>query len=300
MPTAIYLDVPFCQHICNFCVYPTLLDARNRKDYYLNELLPRNIIENKEKFNQFEKFDELYIGGGTPTIANEKQLQNLVDLLPINIDKKCLESSITTLGDKHVEFLIKNNFCYLSIGVQTLDKQTLKMHNRPAVGLDRLKDIIKALSDHNIVVNLDIIVGLSNDLNVHINDLNNIIDDIRPHSVCVHFNYKMDKIKKFEFRQQVVNHFLNYDTDYICVNNDFNDLEYDNIHDSEYRLMNKNFDFTFRQIGSEPCFPQYPWTILSFSGIDGFVLYEGEQTEQHVNCYQRLKDVRQKINLPIF
>ena len=73
-----YIHIPFCNNICFYCAFCKMLknDAFTKK--YLDSL------ENEIKKNyKGDTLDTLYIGGGTPTSLNEKELIKLFSILKI-------------------------------------------------------------------------------------------------------------------------------------------------------------------------------------------------------------------------
>lgn len=77
-------------------------------------------------------FDEVYFGGGTPTILSPKQLNQIFDMIPDfgKIPNKCIEASPNTLTLEHIELLARKKFSFLSLGIQSLDEKLLKRYGR--------------------------------------------------------------------------------------------------------------------------------------------------------------------------
>src|SRR5689334_5293028 len=72
-----YLHIPFCEHICHYCDFNKVFLKNQPVDEYLDlmDMEMKNTLE-KNKANELET---IFVGGGTPTALNEKQLEKLLD-----------------------------------------------------------------------------------------------------------------------------------------------------------------------------------------------------------------------------
>ena len=78
MIKAAYIHIPFCTNICSYCDFP--------KVYYNNCFIDKYLNALKEEINKYYRNDRLktlYIGGGTPSSLNIKELQKLFDIISI-------------------------------------------------------------------------------------------------------------------------------------------------------------------------------------------------------------------------
>ena len=71
----IYIHIPFCSSICSYCDFPKLLYDNKYINNYL-DCLEKEINLRYKK----EKIVSIYIGGGTPTCLNYKELERLLKL----------------------------------------------------------------------------------------------------------------------------------------------------------------------------------------------------------------------------
>ncbi len=128
----IYIHIPFCQSRCIYCGFysTTLLNLRGQYiDAVCKEMaLRKNYIDN-------EAYSTIYIGGGTPSLLTQDELQklfsNLYETFNISSDTEitleCNPNDITTQFAKMLTQLPVNR---ISIGAQTFSDSRLKLIHR--------------------------------------------------------------------------------------------------------------------------------------------------------------------------
>ncbi|MCX5775079.1 MAG: oxygen-independent coproporphyrinogen III oxidase, partial [Firmicutes bacterium] len=72
---ALYVHVPFCQHLCHYCDFTKLLYDEKKADLYIDRLITE--IQGYGITN----VASLYLGGGTPTALSLSQLEKLLKTL---------------------------------------------------------------------------------------------------------------------------------------------------------------------------------------------------------------------------
>ena len=84
MEFGVYIHIPFCQQKCFYCDFPSFAGRERFIDDYLLAL-KEEIHKTKSNmgYGQDEKLQPktLYIGGGTPTVLAEEQLEKLFQLI---------------------------------------------------------------------------------------------------------------------------------------------------------------------------------------------------------------------------
>ena len=128
----IYIHIPFCQSRCIYCGFysTTLLNLRGQYiDAVCKEMaLRKNYIDN-------EAYSTIYIGGGTPSLLTQDELQKLFSNLyktfnissDTEITLECNPNDITTQFAKMLTQLPVNR---ISIGAQTFSDSRLKLIHR--------------------------------------------------------------------------------------------------------------------------------------------------------------------------
>ena len=121
----LYVHIPFCRSKCPYCGFfsvtatdliPRWLDA-----------LEKEIILYEGRFN---RFDSLYLGGGTPTILDTGALAGLVDRLFFYFDfcpdsEMTIEANPCDLTKEKIRALKSMGFNRVSLGIQSLDDDVL-------------------------------------------------------------------------------------------------------------------------------------------------------------------------------
>ncbi len=131
--------------------------------------------EIKSNLKNHEKFETIFIGGGTPSTIDIKEYKQIFELLKNHIDKnteittECNPNSATI---KWLEGMKNFGVNRISFGVQSFDDEKLKKLNRA----HNSKGAIKAIQSASCVgfnrINCDIIYGVEGD------SLNSLIKDL--------------------------------------------------------------------------------------------------------------------------
>ena len=134
--------------------------------FYESSLCDRYLDNLKEELKKYSSFcfDSIYIGGGTPTSLNISQLERLFNmLLPYQSDNSFITIETNPdLDSNKIELLSKFNVNRISIGIQTFDKEYLKLINR-SNDYSKVCELINVLKKNNINdINVDLIYGFNN------------------------------------------------------------------------------------------------------------------------------------------
>ena len=168
---AVYIHIPFCNKICNYCDFSKIFYNNDYVNKYL-EALSKEI----DKYYKGEKINTLYIGGGTPSSLSTDELNLLFKIIKkINITKDCeitFECNPEDLVKDKIILLKKNKVNRISIGVQSLNKKILSKLGR---SIFTKKDIKLKI---NLIKSIGI-KSISIDLMFGIDGSNNILNDIK-------------------------------------------------------------------------------------------------------------------------
>ena len=79
MVEAAYIHIPFCEHICHYCDFNKVF----LKDQPVDEYIEALETEMKLALARTSKklMNSIFVGGGTPTSLNEKQLERLCTII---------------------------------------------------------------------------------------------------------------------------------------------------------------------------------------------------------------------------
>lgn len=157
MTKAMYVHVPFCDHICAYCDF-------TRCGYYppLADKWLHAIIKELEK-KAPSPCESVYIGGGTPSSLNETQLEALlVALAPYakQADEYTMEVNAESLSLAKIKLLEKAGINRISMGAQSFEPHHLKRMERMS-DYAMIQERIAQLREHHITnISLDLIYGL--------------------------------------------------------------------------------------------------------------------------------------------
>ncbi|MCK5848229.1 MAG: coproporphyrinogen III oxidase family protein [Caldisericia bacterium] len=151
---SLYVHIPFCKMLCPYCSfnrYPYKEELA--KSYY--KALKKELVLYKNKGFQF---DEVYFGGGTPTV-NLDLLVDFVEFLKslFSITQISIEANPSDITKESVKRLKSIGVTRLSIGVQSFKDSVLKEMGRHSHTSREAQDNIKLASGHFKTVNIDFI-----------------------------------------------------------------------------------------------------------------------------------------------
>ena len=158
--TSLYIHIPFCENICDYCDFTKLQYFRNFAEQYLARL--------NEELNETVKNKDLrtiYVGGGTPTSLDDDLFLKLLEMIePYSkeVEEYTFECNPESLSLNKIKMMKKYGVNRVSIGVESTDDKILKSINRHHTFLD-VKNAVKNLRENGIDnINLDLILGLPN------------------------------------------------------------------------------------------------------------------------------------------
>ncbi len=162
----IYIHVPFCKSICNFCNYERLRPSNPR----LLEAWLHRIIRSMETLgpvvNELE-WGSVYIGGGTPSTLPAAMLERLFQALKTHLNipddaHRAFEFDPLVMSGGRVDVLAKHGFTHFSFGIQTLDPAVNKAHNRGPQNRDTITRRFNELYSRGLHdVACDFLLGLA-------------------------------------------------------------------------------------------------------------------------------------------
>lgn len=168
-PLRLYVHIPWCKSKCTFCFYESDIKVPNDEavEKYIDALTKELALYSKKIGRDKIDTEVLYIGGGTPTILTPTQINRLFEGIRTHINFipgafLISESSPGTLTKEKVNALRNNGVNRMSIGIQTLDDEILKLCRRD-------HDAQQAKSTYQLIrevgipeVNIDLMLALPN------------------------------------------------------------------------------------------------------------------------------------------
>lgn len=152
-----YVHVPFCKHRCGYCNFTLVAQRDDLIDQYLNCLA----IEMEQKLTAPQAVDTLFIGGGTPTHLDERQLERLLQLLtrwmPLNDGGEfSCEANPLDCTPQKLNCLRQHGVNRLSLGGQSFHDAKLKRLERDHSGV-QLREAIERSRNFFENLSLDLI-----------------------------------------------------------------------------------------------------------------------------------------------
>ncbi|EWG09817.1 radical SAM family heme chaperone HemW [Cytobacillus firmus] len=144
MIKAAYIHIPFCEHICHYCDFNKVYLKNQPVGEYLDSLDKEMNLALKD--TPASRLDSIFVGGGTPTALNEKQLEQLCSTikrrLPYdNFTEYTFEANPGDLSKEKLQILHDAGVNRLSFGVQTFSDELLKRIGRS----HRAKDVFQSI-----------------------------------------------------------------------------------------------------------------------------------------------------------
>lgn len=155
---SLYVHIPFCARKCLFCSFVVSIGQVHRADEYVLA-----IAKEAERYRDVE-LDTVYLGGGTPSLLSEAQLDRLVGdiqkkFLVGRVSEWTIEANPESLDRSKTEFLRSCGFNRLSIGIQSFDDRYLKFLGRAHDREVSLKAYANARAAGFSNINLDLMFG---------------------------------------------------------------------------------------------------------------------------------------------
>jgi coproporphyrinogen III oxidase-like Fe-S oxidoreductase len=119
--------IPFCEGKCAFCYFPVNCE-KQKVDSYVETLKKALRFYSESIYVQSSEFNELYVGGGSPSILSEKHIVDILDYCRRNFnmtDNCTTKFTACTYGltEKKIHLLAFSNVDQLDIGVQTFNSK---------------------------------------------------------------------------------------------------------------------------------------------------------------------------------
>ena len=170
MPLGLYISVPFCRTKCSFCNFASDVFSRAAYRSYMDrvcadvrgaELLAHNMGAVFEG-----DVDSIYLGGGTPTVLDSKDLERLFQTVratfkvtpDAEITVECAPGTLTS--NDTLPALLASGVNRVSLGVQSfVDRESAsvgRLHTRESV----LQDIERLRTAGISNISIDLIAGL--------------------------------------------------------------------------------------------------------------------------------------------
>lgn len=187
---SLYINIPFCPSRCSYCSFPSLSASEysNEMNNYIETLLKELELSRQKMINW--DINSVYIGGGTPTSLNHRQMERLIFEIKNkhpNINEFSIEAGRPdTLDYEYLKLFKKYGIDRISINPQTMNDRTLKIIKRSHTEEDIINCFKQAKEIGIKFINMDIILGLPGEKIADLNYTINKIKQLKPDNLTVH------------------------------------------------------------------------------------------------------------------
>lgn len=207
VPLLLYVHIPFCAQKCYYCTCHTVItkDYERIKNYL--ELLYHEI----DLYHDFFKtnriapnFQEIHIGGGSPTLLREEEFSQLVEKIELiakinRTSEFSLEIDPRDVDAGRLKYYHSKGVNRISVGVQDFDANVQKAINRiqPMDMTTRLltPEIRRYFKNG---INFDIICGLPHQTSKTIKNTFQKVVEISPDRICFNYLHYAPKFAKHQ------------------------------------------------------------------------------------------------------
>ena len=158
---SLYIHIPFCKQRCFYCDFPTFAGKERFREEYIEAL----VKEIEEKCSNY-LIKTIFIGGGTPSYLEERELKKLlITVSKLNLSET-LEYSIEcnpgTINEEKLKIMKNYGVNRISFGLQSCDDELLKKIGRIHTFEEFLDNyhLARKIGFNNI--NIDLMYGLPN------------------------------------------------------------------------------------------------------------------------------------------
>ena len=152
----LYVHLPFCAHRCGYCDFVTVVGRHGQHAAYVDAVLAELELEGAVLADELET---LFLGGGTPTFTEPRELERLLAALPA-AQEVTVEANPETVTADVAALLRANGVTRVSVGAQSFQPRLLDVLERHASPDDvrRAVRTLRAAGFDN--VSLDLVYGI--------------------------------------------------------------------------------------------------------------------------------------------
>ena len=191
----IYVGIPFCPSRCEYCSFISSdISCHMDRLVHYEAALEREIKMVASSINR--PISAVYVGGGTPTVFEEREFDRLLNCLYSNL-KITPECEVTveagrpdSITDGKLESMREHKVTRICINPQTMRSETLLRLGRKHTAEDTVRIYRQACDMGFDLINMDLIAGLPyEDAEEHVNSTKKLIE-LSPANITVHTLYK--------------------------------------------------------------------------------------------------------------
>jgi putative oxygen-independent coproporphyrinogen III oxidase len=152
----VYVHLPFCASRCGYCDFVTLVGRRGQHGRYVDALVAELDLERSLLADEVET---VFLGGGTPTFTEPRELRRLLRALPA-AGEVTVEANPETVTPELAELLRAEGVTRVSLGAQTFEPRLLDVLDRRARPDDVRRAFYHLRGANFDNISLDLIYGI--------------------------------------------------------------------------------------------------------------------------------------------
>jgi oxygen-independent coproporphyrinogen-3 oxidase len=162
----IYIHIPFCIQICDYCFYmKELVKSKDQVDEYVEALCREIELVSTRLCLRHRTIESIYIGGGTPSVLTEKQFKKIVDTLAkfhvVEGAEFTFEAEPGTFTSLKLGWYKETGVNRVSMGVQSFVNEIIQMSSRKHTVQQAINSIKMVQDAGGFIINIDLLSGLA-------------------------------------------------------------------------------------------------------------------------------------------
>ena len=155
----LYVHIPFCKSICNFCPYCKVKYSPEAADRYIDSLL-REIRQVSEVLTEKKPVTSLYFGGGTPALVAHRlgEIIREIEKYYVITEGIGVELHPDNVTEPVLSLLKEAGVTKISIGIQSFGEKFSRILGRKSVSSEKMAHALSAVPFET--VSMDFIFAL--------------------------------------------------------------------------------------------------------------------------------------------
>lgn len=158
----LYIHIPFCKSKCSYCDFCSVANSALHQDFFS---AIKAEIEHRSQFYNDTVFTSIYFGGGTPSLLKASNIEKIIENLFLHYKiaqnaEITLEANPDDLNSEYLKSIKSLKINRLSIGIQSLDDNILKLMRRRHDSKTAIKSVFEAANAGFENISADIIYGI--------------------------------------------------------------------------------------------------------------------------------------------
>lgn len=294
LPNALYVHIPFCARKCSYCDFNSIVSEKEIIDRYLHSLEKElHTLEGQHVFKT------VYIGGGTPSVLTETQLEKLLFSIRCHIPvfevlEYTVEINPGTLTESKAALLKEYGVNRISLGVQSFQDEQLKVLGRIHSSDDARNafTLLRIKGFKNI--NIDLIFGCpEQSLDTWKEDLRMVVELNPEHISTYALTYEEGTSLTMDLKNKVI-HRLNESAELEMYKTAIDWLTSNGYY--HYEISN------FAKGGCECCHNHVYWNNTSYVGVGAgaYSFLHGVRTANEKNVFTYINGITENKDIKSF